>query len=106
MSGSSAAGDGTVRLRTTSTHLYRGARLLAERGVPDGPAAAVIEFGDGVAVEAELLRSTTGGVALQVPAYRTAAGTDLAAKSWLVSAAEARQGESIVLVVGRRIDLV
>lgn len=119
MSGVSRSGGEAVRLRATSTHLYRGARLLATAGLPSGPAAAVIEFGDGVVVEAELLRSSADELALQVPAYRTAAGSDLAEKSWRVGtagavgadaadtagAADAAAPHPVVLVVGARIDL-
>ena len=66
-----------TELETPATHLYPGARLhVVSRGeTPE----AILRFGDGVSVAAEL----TGGE-LTVEPYRTAAGTGIERKRWAV----------------------
>lgn len=57
------------------THLYPGARGQFIGPAGDGPAR--VEFSDGTVVLGQL-----GPGCLIVPAYRTAAGTAIAAKRW------------------------
>lgn len=74
-------------LRATHTHLYPGHRgtisgLEQLAGLrPNGE--CVVEFSDGSAASARISRSADGW-RLRTGAYRTAAGTDIAEKRWLV----------------------
>lgn len=66
-----------AELDTPSTHLYPGARLHV---VSSGETSeAILRFGDGVSVAAELT-----GRELIVQPYRTAAGTGIGRKRWAV----------------------
>lgn len=104
MAGTGESGStGRVAVTATSTHLYRGARLVAGLGLPDGPAAVSLTFRDGVRVEAELLQGTGGQLALEVPAYRTAAGADIAAKAWRIARIEPGPDGGAIAVVGDRL---
>ncbi|MFT4259885.1 hypothetical protein [Microbacterium sp.] len=84
-----------IVLRATNTHLYRGARLagsvdrdeLAAR-----PRALRIVFSDATEVDAELLHNDSGDLAIDVPAHRTAAGTEIGAQCWRIDAAAAPDG--------------
>jgi hypothetical protein len=90
-------------LRATSTHLYRGSRLRPAEpvtGLGDAPRGIRIVFSDGVEVDAELLRSDRGELALDVPSYTTAAGTGLDQKTWRATAVE--DAEGAVLAIGER----
>ncbi|RBP65041.1 hypothetical protein DFO66_105147 [Brevibacterium sanguinis] len=106
-----------LRLRTDRTHLFPGARLIAEPGTDRDPAsphpASVlrpalvrIEFGDGVEVEAELLQLSGTPLAaefvLEVPGFRAAAGTDIPARVWSIARVDST-GDEAVIVVGRRL---
>lgn len=74
-------------LRCANTHLYRGARLQPTPSTDvrtDAPRGLHIAFRDGVEVPAELLRNTVGELAIDVPAYTTAAGTAIPAKAWRI----------------------
>ncbi len=91
--------------RADGTHLYRGARLTFEGEPPAGPAALRLLFRDGVEVKAEVLESVDGGeLALAVPAYRTAAGTEIGAKVWRVArSVAAGAGGAARWVIGERV---
>lgn len=68
-------------LRATHTHLFPGARGSYAGEWRDG--ACELEFSDGVRVVVELW-----GDRLRVPAYVTAAGTEIAVKSWTLTGAD------------------
>lgn len=85
-------GDGRdaapVPLRAGHTHLFRGARLPLPATVSaPRPCALELEFSDGVRTPAELLAPVRPDEPwlLAVGAHRTAAGTALPARSWLVT---------------------
>ncbi|MEV7480148.1 MULTISPECIES: hypothetical protein [Streptomyces] len=85
-------GDGRdaapVPLRAGHTHLFRGARLPLPATVSaPRPCALELEFSDGVRTPAELLAPVRPDEPwlLSVGAHRTAAGTALPARSWLVT---------------------
>ncbi|MCS0603727.1 hypothetical protein NX794_21275 [Streptomyces sp. LP11] len=73
------------------THLFPGARPRVQ-GLPDPAAFAAeprpvevdLRFSDGVITNAELRTPEPGAVLLGVPAYTTAAGTPVDARTWLV----------------------
>lgn len=95
--------DGRLDVHGTNTHLYVGARLSADIPATElggSPRGLRIVFRDGSEVFAELLQSDAGALAVDVPAHRTAAGTEIAAKTWRVSAEEAGDG-SVLVVTGR-----
>lgn len=62
------------------SHAFRSGRLLIDDDEKPGPACTV-EFGDGVNVIAEW-HSDADAIRLDVPDYRTASGTLVAARSW------------------------
>lgn len=90
--------DDRLTVRSGNTHLYRGATLAA--GIPAddlgaSPRGLRVVFRDGVEVNAELLQSDRGELAVDAPGYRTAAGTDIPAKLWRVSAVEHEAGSAL-----------
>lgn len=92
--------DDRLVLNAGNTHLYRGARLST--GIPAGelgaePRGLRIVFRDGNEVDAELLQNDDGDLAVEVPAYRTAAGTDLIAKVWRATAHETAEGAELAI---------
>ena len=96
--------DERLELHATNTHLYVGEGLQAKIAADDlaaSPRGLRIVFRDGVVVLAELVQNTRGEIAVDTPAYRTAAGTDIPAKAWRVSAGSTPTGS--VLVVSARI---
>lgn len=70
-------------LRAAHTHLYAGARLLA-----DGPLASrtgvTVVYADLASAPARVERLDGGRLQLIVGPHRTARGTSVAAKRWLV----------------------
>ena len=74
-------------LRATHTHFYPGHRgtVSGPTRLADLPAggACVVEFSDGSATLARLKQSGAGWQ-LRTDAYRTAAGTGIAAKRWRI----------------------
>jgi hypothetical protein len=75
-------------LQATHTHLYPG-----HRGKIFGPAQpadlqtgrdCLVEFSDGSVASARITRSANGWQ-LRTNAYRTAAGTEIVAKLWIIS---------------------
>jgi hypothetical protein len=80
-----SSGRDMIELFVEATHLYPGARGLvgvSRQELPqDGVTVAVaVIFSDGMTAAAELAAGATW--TLHVAAYRTAAGTAIAAKSW------------------------
>ncbi len=89
-----------LTVHATNTHLYRGARLLASipaEELGSGPRGLRIVFQDGVDVPAELLQSDTGELAIDVPEYRTAAGSTITTRLWHVTIDELEDGCAIVV---------
>ena len=95
--------DERLELRGTNTHLYVGARLeagLDAEGLAASPRGVRIVFRDGTVVLGELLQNDRGELAVDVPSHRTAAGTEIPAKAWRVSAQSTPTG-SVLVVTGR-----
>lgn len=74
-------------MTASHSHLYRGARLIAE-GLPadlrpSSQLEVLVKFADGAAAEATY-SITSVGPQLVVEAYETAAGTRLDRKTWLL----------------------
>ena len=80
-------------LRATHTHLYPGHRgtLTGLERLADlrTETDCLVEFVDGSAAPARIWKSERGW-RLDTGAYRTAAGTDIAARSWLLRLQENR----------------
>ena len=74
-------------LEASHTHLYPGHRGkisgLAQIADMQAGGDCLVEFSDGSATPARISRSEDGWQ-LHTEAYRTAAGTDIAARRWLV----------------------
>lgn len=62
------------------SHAFPGGHVIVEDDAAREP-ECLVEFGDGVTVIAEW-RSADGAIDLRVPAYRTAKGTQVAARDW------------------------
>lgn len=94
-----------VHLYAENTHLFRGARLRLEQRKPFErlPSMAHVRFSDGVVVEADVSRAPDNALILELAAYRTAAGTSIAAKGWSVARFEPLDDGAGVLVVGRQL---
>ncbi len=69
-----------MRFTFPHSHAYPGGRVAISDDGETG-SEGMVTFGDGVTVIAEW-RSQGDGIHLSVPAYRTAKGTRIAAKSW------------------------
>lgn len=96
-------------LHADYSHLFRGVRLTAAASAlpdPIGPAAVLLSFNDGIDVEGELLAGPQDdGLALAVPAYRTATGHRVAAALWTVSEVSRDDpDEQISIKLGRRFE--
>ncbi|UWF77414.1 MULTISPECIES: hypothetical protein [Microbacterium] len=92
--------DGRLPAHATNTHLYRGARLLTSIPASElaaGPRELTIVFHDGVEIPAELLQNEHGDLALEVPSYRTGAGTRVAMTLWHATIDDLPDGSAIVL---------
>lgn len=96
--------DAVIGLAAGHSHLFGGARLLAQGAArPLRPAAVEVLFRDGVAVAAELVATGDDDrLLLSLPAYTTAAGTTIAAALWPLTAIE-DAAEGLSLTVGKRI---
>ncbi|MFT4215507.1 MAG: hypothetical protein QM622_12155 [Microbacterium sp.] len=91
-------------LHADNTHLYRGARLEASTDFPVDPGAVRIAFRDGIEVDAMLTPGEEDGeLHIVVPAYRTAAGAEIAPKRWGISRVAATGGGRDAGVVGQRV---
>lgn len=100
--------DQVVALSARHSHLFRGARVSASRrglSLPLRPSAVWLAFRDGIEVDAELLEGgSPESLALAVPAYRTAAGHQVAAAVWPVTEVIIDQsGDEVLLRLGQRI---
>lgn len=84
-----------MRFTFTRSHAYPGAQVLVSDDT-EAPPACLVEFGDGVTVLAEWQR-VDDQVTLNIPPYRTAAGTEIGARSWKLSA----NGPASYRVAGR-----
>ncbi|MEU6483996.1 hypothetical protein [Streptomyces sp. NPDC046887] len=90
------------------THLFAGARLRVQ-ALPDPAAFAArprpievdLRFSDGVVADTELRIPESGGPQLAVPAYTTAAGTSVDARTWTVRELRRLDDEVEVRVGGR-----
>ncbi|MBL8361725.1 MAG: hypothetical protein JNN18_14620 [Rubrivivax sp.] len=71
-------------LRAAHTHLYPGARLQADGPLTAG-AGLVVVFADHGSAGARVERVEDGRVTLAVAAHRTARGTLVEAKRWLLT---------------------
>lgn len=80
-----------MRLEATHTHFYPGHRGkisgLAQIADLKASSKCLVEFSDGSVAPARISRLERGWQ-LYTDAYRTAAGSDIAAKLWLVCLAE------------------
>lgn len=89
-----------IDAHATNTHLYRGARLLTSipaAELASGPRGLRIIFSDGEDVPAELLQSSTGELAINMPEHRTAAGSTITTRLWHVTIDEIEGGSAIVV---------
>ena len=88
-----------LALKARSTHLYPGAQVVlvgGQIGQTDapGPIPCLVEFSDGAAAFGDLIAAGPRRVLLALGAYRTVAGTKIAAKYWwLVPGAVAGDGQ-------------
>lgn len=62
------------------SHAYPGGKVTVDERSDTGP-SCLVEFGDGTSLIAEWHRQGEA-IHLQVPAYRTAKGNPVAARSW------------------------
>lgn len=69
-----------MRFSFPHSHAFRGGRVTVEDEGGSGP-DCLVAFGDGVTVIAACHRSGEA-IRLAVPAYRTAKGTQVAARNW------------------------
>lgn len=71
-----------MRFFFSQSHAFPGGRVAVEE---TGAAAGtcIVEFGDGVTVIGEW-HPADGGIRLDIPSYRTAKGTAVTARSWLL----------------------
>lgn len=92
--------DDVVTLSTTATHLYPGAVLELPQDPGPGQQEAMVLFGDGSSAEATIEPTGTSDGTLEpddadyrltLEPYRTAAGTELPAKTWIVRRLSSRQ---------------
>lgn len=93
-----------LTLQATNTHIYRGARLLAPISAEElaaGPRGVQIVFTDGVEIPAELLQDDAGDFAIDVPEYRTAAGSTVTTRLWHVTIDAVE--DTSALVVGTKV---
>ena len=69
-----------MRFTFPHSHAFPGGRVTVDDDGKAGP-ECMVEFGDGVTVIAEW-SSADGAIRLHVAAYRTAKGTEVAARGW------------------------
>lgn len=88
-------------LRATHTHLYPGHRGrvcgIARIADPGASGECLVEFSDGSAAAASLSRQRDQW-RLDTEAYRTAAGTDIPAKRWVLRLREGSAGVEFRIV--------
>lgn len=96
-------------IQVSSSHLYRGMHLRATCEVDTRclllerrqNIAVLLLFEDGSYAPADLVHGKGGRVVLHVPAYTTARGTSMAARTWTVKAIEER-GDGFDIHLGSR----
>jgi len=71
-------------LRARGSHLYPGARAMLEGGVPEAAGPCLVEFADASAAAGEIAPEGDGRLRLATAPYRTAAGTAIPEKRWLL----------------------
>ena len=90
-------------LHATHTHIYPGHHGtisgITQIAELDTPTDCLIEFADGSAADAKIV-ATAKDWRLRVGAYRTAAGTDIPAKQWLLRLDE-NEGQLIFRILAR-----
>ncbi|QMU96560.1 hypothetical protein FVO59_04560 [Microbacterium esteraromaticum] len=89
-----------LSVQATNTHIYRGARLLTPLPAKDlasRPRGLQIVFSDGVEIPAELLQDDAGDFAIDVPEYRTAAGSTVTTRLWHVTIDAVEDASAIVV---------
>ncbi len=69
-----------MRFSFPHSHAFQGGRVAVE-DTGEGEGACMVEFGDGITVIGEW-RPADNGIRLEVPTYRTARGTEVAARGW------------------------
>lgn len=69
-----------MRFLFPHSHAFPGGRVVVEDDDKAGP-ECLVEFGDGVTVIAQW-RPAGDAIRLSVPTYRTAKGTQVAARNW------------------------
>lgn len=69
-----------MRFAFPYSHAFPGGRVTVDDDAAQG-AECLVEFGDGIAVIAAW-SSDDGAIRLRIPAYRTAKGTEVAARDW------------------------
>lgn len=69
-----------MRFLFPHSHAFAGGRVVVADDAEAGPVCPV-EFGDGVTVIAEW-RAVGDAIHLSIPAYRTAKGTQVVARTW------------------------
>jgi hypothetical protein len=69
-----------MRFPFPHSHAFRGGRVIVDEDARAGP-ECLVEFGDGVTVISEW-HAVGDAIQLSVPAYRTAKGTQVAARTW------------------------
>ena len=82
-------------LRATNTHFYKGARAVAGAPLPrrrEGRIACVVEFSDGAMGGGEIEKTHAGRWRLELGARRTAKGTAIPARAWLLEREGAAEG--------------
>jgi hypothetical protein len=68
----------------------------------DSTIPALVRFGDGAQATGSIERVSTGRWALKLGPYRTAAGTEMAARNWDIVSRPSAEGERSIRVASRR----
>lgn len=77
-----------MRFTFTHSHAFPGGRV-AVQDAGDAAPAGIVEFGDGVTILADWRREGAD-VLLDIPAYKTAKGTEIGPKRWRLAQGEDR----------------
>ncbi len=72
-------------VRAHGSHLYPGAQVTLEGRVPEMAAPCLVEFADGAVAAGSLAPGDAAGAILETAPYRTAAGTAIPEKRWLLA---------------------
>ena len=63
------------------SHAFNGGQLTVEDDGPSG-SSCLVAFGDGTTIVGELAGAAHDGYRIEVPAYRTARGNAVSARTW------------------------